>query len=244
LQHDGHVWNGGYWKVTMDWSGSGASIETGGGISAGDITYTGPWYYFTPFSWTNNASDPVYGWLEKNGGPSDPDDPHQGYWTTGSGDSSNVSYNLSHITICFTDAEVPTTTTQATTTTTLPPTTTTQAPTTTTLPPTTTTQAPTTTTLPPTTTTEAPTTTVEETTTTEVAGPSTTVTTTEATTTTVVEGPSTTQAAPTTTEPELPYTGGSGGFSISLLFLVLGLVSFIGGLGLFFGSRALEDRSI
>ena len=91
------------------------------------------------------------------------------------------------------------------------------------------------------TTTDAATTTVLDVSTTVVAGPSTTVTssTVAETTTTAVAGPSTTAGGPTTTLPELPYTGGGGPVGSPALFLI-GLGVLFAGLALFFGSYAFE----
>ena len=86
---------------------------------------------------------------------------------------------------------------------------------------------------------ETTTTTVEQTTTT-VAGPSTTVTVPEETTTTVA-GPSTTQGGPTTTDPELPYTGGTSSTPAAPLGIAA-LVLLLAGLGFLVQAESVKSR--
>ena len=90
---------------------------------------------------------------------------------------------------------------------------------------------------------ETTTTTVTSTTvtTTTVAGPSTTVTTVPGETTTTVAGPSTTQGGPTTTDPELPYTGGASSTPAAPLGIAA-LVCLLAGFGLLVQAEAVKSR--
>lgn len=201
------LWNGEYWKIQID-DGTPAEIET-------NVPDAIDWDVTAGvFSWTNAHTNDVFRWLLKLGG--EPSTVFNGLWGPGEGDSAEMPGNLSHVTICFTEATSSTTTT---TTTTTPPTTTssttTSLVTTTTAPPTTTTAPPTTSTtstVPPTTsstttTSEPPSTTTTETppsttttTVTTTVPPSSTTSTTSTTTTT--PGTTTTVTTSTTTPPD------------------------------------------
>jgi hypothetical protein len=97
------LWNDEYWKIQMS-NGLG-SIDSGSVSGAISLDADG--------DWINNNSSAVFRIVLKVGQGVGVDSILSGFWTTGQGGTINLgTLGLSHVTFCFTDAQVTTTTTQ------------------------------------------------------------------------------------------------------------------------------------